>query len=105
MAALHPTEDPGDGSKIFKVTALAAASGTRANAGMLEFVDRRGLLEIKDDVGIVADVAAAERGCPFRHCIPPFPPPPPAFTRSPARPHTRLYHTRHIQSHLHFPTT
>src|SRR5258708_19235376 len=87
MAALHPTEDPGDGSKIFKVTALAAASGTRANAGMLEFVDRRGLLEIKDDVGIVGDVAAVETECIFRHCIHPFVPAPHCFQWSLAPPH------------------
>ena len=67
VAALHPAEDPGNGAQIFEAAALAAARGARADAGCIEFVHRRRLLEIFEHVRIVGDVAAVDAVGLLRH--------------------------------------
>ena len=56
MPALHPSEDPGDCSKIGQSSVFTAPRRTRAEAGVLEFINGCGLLEILDDLAILGDV-------------------------------------------------
>ena len=46
VAALHPAEDPGNRAQILQAAAFAAARWSRTYPRMLQFVHRRGLLEI-----------------------------------------------------------
>ena len=65
VAGLHPAEDPGDGAEVFHA-ALAGGAGVGAlgragaDAGVFEFGDGRGLLEVGEGVGVFGDVFAVE---------------------------------------------
>ncbi len=65
VAGLHPSEDPGDGAQVFHAallrgTGVSAFGGTRADVGVLQLGDGRGLLEVGEGVGVVDDVFAVE---------------------------------------------
>ncbi len=60
LARLHPAEDPGNGAEIGHGFFAAALGGARAEAGVFEFGDGRGLLEVGEGVGVVDDVFAIE---------------------------------------------
>ena len=65
VAGLHPAEDPGDGAEVFHAAlALRAGVGAlcraRADAGVFEFGDWGGLLEVGEGVGVFDDVLAVE---------------------------------------------
>ena len=60
LARLHPAEDPGDGAEIGHGFFAAAFGGARAEAGVFEFGDGCGLLEVGEGVGVVDDVFAIE---------------------------------------------
>ena len=65
VAGLHPSKDPGDGAEVFHAavaggTGVAAFGGTRADAGVLQLGDGRGLLEVGEGFGVVDDVLAIE---------------------------------------------
>ena len=65
VAGLHPAEDPGDGAEVFHAAlargaCIGALGGARADAGVFQFGDGRGLLEVGEGVGVVDDVLAVE---------------------------------------------
>src|SRR5215471_14305389 len=69
MAALHPSEDPGDGAKIFQAAALAAPGRAGANAGQIQFVYWRRLFEVLEHVRVLSDLAAVKPICLLRRCF------------------------------------
>src|SRR5579871_4293956 len=66
-AALQPSEDPGDGAKIFEAASFSAACGTRSDAGGVEFVHWRRLLEVFENIWIVGDLLAIDIESCLRH--------------------------------------
>src|SRR6476660_8389987 len=69
MTALHPAEHPRNSAKILQLPALRAARGAGTNLSVLKFVDRSGLFEIFEDLGIVGDVSAIKSKCIPRHLL------------------------------------
>src|SRR5580700_5615482 len=67
MAALHPSEHPWNGAQIFQTAAFGSPRWPRADACCIEFLDRRGLLEVFNQVGILRDVAAIDAMGLCRH--------------------------------------
>src|SRR6185312_10260758 len=60
LAGLHPAEDPGDGAEVAHGLLAEALGRAGAEAGVLEFGDRGGLLEVGEGVRVVDDVFAVE---------------------------------------------
>src|SRR5579875_2300597 len=60
QAALRPSKDPGNGAQTFKAHLAAAARGTRADLGVLQFRDQRGLLEVLQHLGVAENVLSVE---------------------------------------------
>ena len=67
VAALHPAKYPGDGAQVFQGAIRGAAGGAGADAGVLQFVHRSGLLEVFEDFRIFGNVFAIEREGVVRH--------------------------------------
>src|ERR1035438_6964382 len=59
VPALHPAKHPGNGAQVAEIEPLTfcgATRRTRADADVFQFVDRRGLLEVFENVRILGDV-------------------------------------------------